>query len=108
MSEMAVICIRVKAERADEFERMWEAEEFPRWRDYHARGLFKRGRFFRSSFGTQEKEGIVNYLIVVESEGEGHHEHDNDPGFKDFDRRADELQAEPPFVFGGEPLFGIG
>lgn len=47
-------------------------------------------------------------MTVVETEGEGHHEHDNDPGFKAFNRKADALQPEEPFVFGGEPIFKVG
>ena len=47
-------------------------------------------------------------MIVVETEGEGHHVHDTDPGFKEFNRQADAFQPEEPFVFGGEPLFAVG
>lgn len=108
MSEMAVIVIRVRSEEADKYEKLFEGSELPRWLDYHQRGLFKSARIFRSAFGSHEQEGIANYVIVVESEGEGHHEHDNDPGFQEFNAEADKVQAERPFVFGGHPLFQIG
>lgn len=108
MTEMAVLVIRIRAQQAKEYERLFEQSELPRWRDYNQRGLFKRARIFRSGFGSHEKKGIANYVIVVESEGEGHHEHDNDPGFQEFNRQADAFQPEEPFVFGGEPLFEVG
>jgi len=108
MSEMAVIVIRIRTEQAEDYERLFEKSELPRWRDYHKRGLFKRARIFRSAFGSNEKKGIANYVIAVESEGEGHHEHDNDPGFRAFDRKAGAFQPEAPLVFGGEPLFKVG
>lgn len=108
MSELAVLVIRIREGQTEDYERLFEQSELPRWRDYHKRGLFKRARIFRSGFGSHEKEGIANYVIVVEMEGEGHHEHDNDPGFKAFNRQADAFQPEEPFVFGGEPIFKVG
>jgi hypothetical protein len=108
MSEMAVLVIRVRADQAPDYERLFESDEFTRWQDYHRRGRFKSARIFRSAFGSHEQDGIANYVIVVESEGEAHHEHDGDPGFQKFNREADRFQAEEPFVFGGEPLFQVG
>jgi hypothetical protein len=108
MSEMAVLVIRIRAEQAGEYERLFEQSELPRWRDYHQRGQFKQARIFRSAFGSHQSEGIANYVIAVEMEGEGHHEHDHDPGFKEFNRQADAFQPEEPFVFGGVPLFEVG
>jgi hypothetical protein len=108
MSEIAVIVIRVRAEAALDYERLFESDELQRWRDYHERGRFKSARIFRSAFGSQERDGIGNYVIVVETEGEAHHEHDQDQGVQKFNREADRLQAEEPFVFGGEPLFQVG
>ena len=108
MSEMAVLVIRIRKSQTAEYERLFEESELPRWRDYHRRGIFKRARIFRSAFGSHEDAQVANYVIAVESEGEGHHEHDNDPGFQAFNRQADEFQAEEPFVFGGEPLFSVG
>jgi hypothetical protein len=39
---------------------------------------------------------------------EAHHQHDNDPGFIEFNRQADAFQPKPPFVFGGDPIFEVG
>jgi hypothetical protein len=108
MSEMAVLVIRIRKEQAGDYERLFEQDELPRWRDYHRRGVFRSARIFRSAFGSHEGGEVANYVIVVESEGEGHHEHDNDPGFQAFNHQADVFQPEDPFVFGGEPLFSVG
>jgi len=108
MSEMAVLVIRIRKQQAAEYEKLFEKDELPRWREYHRRGLFKSARIFRSAFGSHESSEILNYVIAVESAEDAHHEHDNDPGFQAFNRQADEFQAEEPFVFGGEPLFGVG
>ena len=108
MSELAVLVIKVRTEQAKAYEGLFEREELPRWRDYHRRGVFKSARIFRSAFGSEEREGVANYVIVVESEDEGHHEHDSDPGFQEFNRQADAFQPEDPLVFGGEPLFSVG
>jgi hypothetical protein len=108
MSEMAVLVIRIRKEQAGDYERLFEQDELPRWRDYQQRGVFKSARIFRSAFGSHEGGDVANYVIVVESAGEGHHEHDNDPGFQAFNQQADVFQPEDPFVFGGEPLFSVG
>jgi hypothetical protein len=108
MSEMAVLVIRIKSDQVPDYEHLFESDELARWRDYHARGRFKSARIFRSAFGTHETEGIANYVIVVETEDDAHHEHDNDPGFQRFNREADRFQAEDPFVFGGKPIYQVG
>jgi hypothetical protein len=100
--------IRIRKEQAGDYERLFEQDELPRWRDYQQRGVFRSARIFRSAFGSHEGGDVANYVIVVESEEEGHHEHDNDPGFQAFNRQADVFQPEDPFVFGGEPLFSVG
>jgi hypothetical protein len=108
MSEMAVLVIRVREQQAADYERLFAASELPRWRDYHRRGLFKSARIFRSAFGSHEEDGIANYVIAVEMAADAHHQHDNDPGFIEFNRQADAFQPKPPFVFGGDAIFEVG
>ena len=109
MTQMNVIVIHIRRDQAEEYERLFEAEELPRWREHHAAGKFLHGRFYRSQFGSDEREDVVKYVIVVEVPGMAEHSaHDNDPGFKEFNRRADELQPEPPLVFGGDLVHSVG
>src|SRR5215813_13997660 len=97
ISELDVIIIHIRAEQAAEYERLFAEMELPRWREFKERGAFLSARISRVSFGTDERDGVVNYAIVVELPGhEQHSEHDGDPGFQEFNRLADLLQPEDP------------
>jgi hypothetical protein len=109
MSQINVLVIHIRADQADEYERLFAENELPRWRDYHARGQFTRARLFRSQFGTDERREVAKYVIVVEVPSMAeHHVHDADPGFQRFDQLVDPLQPEPPLVYGGDLIHAIG
>lgn len=109
MSQLNVIVIHIAAEQGADYERLFEEEELPRWRQYHADGKFLNARFYRSEFGTDERRDVRKYVIVVEVPGMAEHSaHDRDPGFQDFDRRADKFQPEQPLVYGGEVIHSVG
>lgn len=109
MSQMNVIVINVRNRQAQEYERLFAEDELPRWRQYHAAGKFLRARFYRSEFGSEQRDDLARYVIVVEVPSAAQHsEHDSDPGFTEFNRRADELQPEDPLVFGGELIHSVG
>jgi hypothetical protein len=108
MSEMDVIVIHVRAEQAEEYERLFAERELPRWREYKARGAFINARISRAAFGTDSRKDVVKYVIAVEVPGNAEHsEHDADPGFVEFNRLADALQPEAPLVYGGEVLHAV-
>src|SRR5437764_10991814 len=46
VSQLNVIVIHIRREQADEYERLFEDEELPRWREYHAAGRFLHARFY--------------------------------------------------------------
>jgi hypothetical protein len=101
--------IHVRAEQADEFQREWEADELPRWRRFHEDGKFLSARFYRSTYGTDERPEVVKFVIVAELPGMPEHDaHDDDPGFKAWNERAGAYQPEAPLVFGGDLLHGVG
>ena len=109
MSQVNVIVLHVRAEQADEFQREWEAEELPRWRRFHEAGKFLSARLYRSEYGTDERPELVKFVIVVEVPGMREHgEHDDDPGFQAWNRRADAYQPEGPLVYGGDLIHGVG
>jgi hypothetical protein len=109
VSQLNVIVIHIAADEAEEYERMFEEEELPLWRQYHADGKFLNARFYRSQFGTDERSDVVKYVIVVEVPGMAEHSaHDSDPEFQDFDRRVDRFQPEQPLVYGGEVVHSVG
>ena len=108
MSELDVIVIRIRAEQAEEYERLFAEQELPRWRDYKERGAFLSARISRAEFGSDMREDVVSYAIVVEVPSHAEHsQHDADPGFQEFNRRADLLQPEDPLVYGGEVLHAV-
>ena len=95
MSERDVIVIHIRAEQAAEYERLFAERELPRWREYKARGAFLSARISRVAFGTDSRQDVIKYAIVVEVPSHGaHSEHDADPGFQEFNRLADLLQPE--------------
>ncbi len=42
------------------------------------------------------------------SQANAHTEHDEDPRFKEYDRKVDAFQPEAPSVYGGTTIFEIG
>ena len=108
MSELDVIVIHIRADQAEEYERLFAERELPRWREYKARGAFISARISRTVFGTDSREDVVKYVIAVEVPSHAEHsEHDADPGFQEFRRLADALQPEHPLVYGGELLHAV-
>ena len=109
MSQVNVIVIHINADRAEEYEKAFEEDELPRWRQYHAEGKFLSGRFYRSQFGSDDRQTVAKYVIVVEVPSMAEHSaHDADPDFQDFDARMDPLQPEPPLVYGGDLIHAVG
>ncbi len=108
MSELDVLVIHIRAEQAEQYERLFAERELPRWREYKARGAFVSARISRTAFGTDSREDVVKYVIAVEVPSHAEHsEHDADPGFQEFNRLADALQSEHPPVYGGEVLYAM-
>ena len=71
-----------------------------------------KGAHFRNDIVT----GVgVRQILIEDPSGNpvevpghaAHSEHDADPGFQEFNRRADLLQPEDPLVYGGEVLHAV-
>jgi hypothetical protein len=45
---------------------------------------------------------------VTFADDQGHHPHDDDPRFREWNEIADEFQVWPPFVTGGEIVISAG
>ena len=111
MSQTNAIILRIRAEKADEFERMFREEELPIWDDFAARGGLLCASLTRATYGTEEdrweRERIVEYvLIAVLRDMTAHNEHDSDRRFNAFLRKAKELQPAEPLVWGGDTTVG--
>lgn len=113
MSQTNVIVLRISADKTKEFEALFEREQYPSWKKYHAAGKLLAASLTRIEYGSEEddaKEGkYVNYVVVAKLTGmDAHTEHDNDPAFKAYDKKADAFQPEGPSVWGGTTVFEIG
>jgi hypothetical protein len=104
--EYTTIVLHVAADKAKEFEELFEREELRRWDDYTKRGRFVDARLIRCRYSALQSEGVQDYVLqVVTADEHAHHEHDDDPGFKDYDGRAEAFQPEEPTVTFGELVF---
>lgn len=109
MTQANAIIIRIRASEAQEFERLFEAEELPIWDEYSVEGKFLKARLARIRFGSEERDDVALYLIYVEVPSMAEHSaHDRDPRFMSFLQKARRLQPEPPSVFGGDIIFQRG
>jgi hypothetical protein len=112
MSQTNAIILRIAKDRTLEFEKLFEAEQYPRWKQFHAKGMFLAASLTRVEYGSEEddaKKGkYVNYIVYAKLTGmEAHTAHDEDPAFKEYDRKAEAFQPEGPSVWGGTTIFEI-
>jgi hypothetical protein len=79
MAQANAIIVRIRSDAAEEFERLFEAEELPIWDGFVSEGTFLKARLARVEYG-----------------------------FGAFLEKACELQPESPSVFGGNVIFERG
>ena len=103
--ETVAIVLSVGEDRVAEFESGFKAHELPVWQDLEASGLLASATLNRLDISSQPVDGAVQFLVVaVFHTGEGHHRHDDHPGFKAWNAIADEFQVAPAMAFGGETI----
>jgi hypothetical protein len=106
MTQAIAIIVRIRKEQQEEFERLFEAEELPIWDEFVAEGKFLKARLARIEYGTEERDDVTLYLIYAEVPSmKEHSEHDNDPRFNAYLKKAQAMQPEGPSVFGGDVVF---
>lgn len=105
-TQTIAIILHIAADRAAEFEAIFEAEEVPIWADYTSRGLFLDCSLTRVTGGGEEKEGVQDYILHIVTTPEGHNQHDHDPRFASFLKQARQLQPTEPLVWFGDKVFG--
>ena len=105
-TETTAIVLRIASNRASEFEAMFAAEEIPIWDDFMRRRRFLEARLVRSAGGSEQRDGIQDYILhIVAADHRAHEEHDSDPRFRAFLAKAEKLQPEPPLVWFGDTVF---
>jgi hypothetical protein len=103
------IVLNVGEDQVEAFERGFREMEAPIWADLHARELLTMATLTKLDITTKAVEGAAQYLVVaIFATDEGHHEHDNDPRFESWNKRADAYQVAEPFVFGGDTIVSEG
>ncbi|MGH2357208.1 MAG: hypothetical protein ACRDGJ_04255 [Candidatus Limnocylindria bacterium] len=103
------IVLNVGKDQTDESERGFREMDGPIWQELHTRGLLTMATLPRLDISTRTVEGAAQYLVVaIFATDEGHHEHDHDPRFEAWNKRADAYQIEGPFVFGGDTIVSQG
>ena len=103
------IVLNVGEDQVEAFERGFGEMEAPIWADLHARGLLTMATLTKLDITTKAVDGAAQYLVVaIFATDEGHHEHDGDPRFEAWNKRADAYQVAEPFVFGGDTIVSQG
>jgi hypothetical protein len=107
--ETIAVVLSVKPDQVDAFEAGFREHELPIWQDYQGRGVMTRASLAKMDISSAPRGDAVQYLIVVEfATGEGHHLHDNDPRFNEWNRIADAFQIGDGMAFGGETILQVG
>ncbi len=105
MVETVVIILHFRKEKAEEFERLFEADVVPLWREFKAQGKLLAATLSRV-VDDHVKVGTQDYMLQVEVPSRKEHdEFDQDRRFLPFLARAQAMQPEEPLVWLGEPLF---
>ena len=111
-SQTNAIILRIRKDKAAEFERAFAAEELPIWEDFHARGKLLAASLTRVEYGVEEddakKGNYVAYILyAVMKDMRAHTEHDEDERFVAFLKKARAWQPEGPSVWGGQTVFRV-
>lgn len=105
-AETTAIILRIATEHTTKFEAMFEAEEIPIWDDFTSRGGFLEASLVRVVDGTEKQNGVQDYILhIVAANHEAHEEHDRDPRFRAFLKKAQRLQPKEPLVWFGQAIF---
>ncbi|MDP9251273.1 MAG: hypothetical protein M3O78_07880 [Chloroflexota bacterium] len=103
------IVLNVGEDQVDAFESGFRDMEAPIWQDLHSRGILTIATLTKLDISTKKADGAVQYLVVaIFATAEGHHEHDNDPRFDAWNKRAEAYQVAEPYVFGGDTIVNVG
>jgi hypothetical protein len=107
--EAVGIVLNIGNEHAEAFEQGFRKHEYPVWEDFVGRGVMLHATLTRMSISTQPRSGVTQYLLSVTfADDRGHHLHDDDPRFQEWNDIADAFQVAPPLVTGGEIILSAG
>jgi hypothetical protein len=108
MSETVAIILRFREEDAGGFEQTFKSEVYPLWEEFKAQGQFIAASLTPVTAGSEQTEGIRDYVLLVEVPSQSEHEaFDSDPRFKSFLEKFLDIQPVQPKVWFGKTLFTI-
>jgi hypothetical protein len=103
--ETIAIVLSVGRDQTAAFEEGFRTHEVPVWANLERRGLLANASLSRLDISSRPVDGAVQYLVVaVFHTGEGHHAHDNHPGFQAWNTIADTYQIAGALAFGGDTI----
>jgi hypothetical protein len=108
---MDTVCVvlSVAPDKVEAFEAGFREHELPIWQDFHARGVMTTASIARMDISSVPRGDAVQYLIAVTfADEQGHHLHDHDPRFNEWNRIADAYQVGDGMAFGGGTLLSVG
>jgi hypothetical protein len=106
--ETVAVVLSVGTDQVEAFEAGFREHEVPVWRDLEARGLLVGATLNKLDISTSPVEGATQYMVVATfATGEGHHVHDDHPGFKAWNKMADAYQVGDPLAYGGETIVSL-
>jgi hypothetical protein len=106
--ETISVVLNVRTEQVDEFLAGFRTHEVPVWQDLQQRGLLVRASISQLDISSRPVAGSTQFMIVaVFATGEGHHAHDDHPGFEAWNRIADAYQVGQPMALGGETVIAL-
>ncbi len=95
MSQTNAIILRIKADRAKDFERLFKKHQYPNWVKHHKRGGMLAASLTRVEYGVEEEDAKQG-------------DYDNDPAFKTWDEMAEPFQPAGPSVWAEKTIVEIG
>ena len=109
MQQTIAVVLSVGKDRVQEFEAGFREHELPVWQDLLDRNVLVRASLSPLEITTRGVEGAQQYMVVaVFATEEGHHEHDNHPGFEAWNKIADQYQVAGALAFGGDTILSVG
>jgi len=106
--ETVAVVLSVGNDHVVAFEQGFREKEVPVWQDLLGRGLLLRASLTKMDISTVSVDGATQYLVVaVFATGEGHHAHDNHPGFEAWNKQADTYQVSAAHALGGETILHV-
>ena len=108
MSQTNAIILRFRKDEAQRFEELFEAEIFPMWQEFKARGKFLAASLTPVEGGSEMKQGVQDYILHVEVPSMAEHEEfDSSTRFLAFLEKAKPMQPEEPKVWLGTTRFQV-